>query len=358
MNANSHNSKLFNESGCLSRETLSRYVNSMLMDDELKLVETHITSCPLCKDAVEGSKLINKDAVGLEDMTEKLNMRLRQRFNYLPGNKKAATRGPRLRSFIITAAASIIILISIISYFHFLVPDNNELALLDKTEAVDTERKEATTIGGVFNNDTDEKSAPAASQDKKGAEPPQKDVVVSIKEEEAAEAIEVSVAKEEIMNTELDEDIPKAEQIPEDETITAYSMEEVSGGGNDLEDAAVVSRAKAGKKAYSETNEMIVVYDQDPSFPGGDDSLYSFLDTFMKYAVATEQYADTSIIVQFIVSRKGFVKDLIIVKGAGEEINDEVLRVLKVMPDWIPAIKQGKNVRDTVTLPIFLNFDE
>jgi hypothetical protein len=327
----------------------------MLMDDELKLVEAHLSSCPLCKDAVEGSRLFNKEAVAMDEMTEKVNMRLRQRFDYHPANKKAVARGPGLRSFIIPAAASIIILISIISYFHLLFPESNELAQLDEEEVLVPEQEKAATIGGVYNREAEEKGVPATSQDKKEAEPPQKDVVVSTKEEKIAEAEEISVVEEDIVLTELNVDVTVVEEKQiTDESITANAMKEFAGTGIQQEDAAVISRAKAGKKAADATNEMIMVYDQDPSFPGGKDSLYVFLARYMKYNVVSAQAADTTVLVQFIVSRKGSCKDFNFIQGAGEDVNKEVLRVLKMMPDWIPAVKEGKNIEGVVSLPVFL----
>jgi hypothetical protein len=326
----------------------------MLMDDDLKLVEVHLSSCPLCRDAVEGSRLFSKEAAAMDNMTDRINMRLRQRFDYHPANKKAAARGPGLRSFIIPAAAAIIIFIGIISYFHLLFPESKELAQLDEEEVLIPEREKAATIGGVYNKETEEKGVPVTSREKKGAESPHKDIVVSIKEENTAEAEEISVGEKDIMLAELDQDNAEEEPVFEDEPVTAYALEEVAGAGADQDDAAVVSRAKAGKKASAETNDMIIVYDQDPLFPGGKDSLYVFLARNMKFSVVSEQAADTSIFVQFIVSKKGRFKDFNFIQGAGEDVNKEVLRVLKMMPDWIPAIRKGKNVEETVNLPIYL----
>ena len=78
MNANSHKRSLFNESGCLSQEALKAYVNSTLKEDELRLVKAHISSCPLCEDAVEGVRLLGEGSVAMDNIAENLNRKLRQ----------------------------------------------------------------------------------------------------------------------------------------------------------------------------------------------------------------------------------------------------------------------------------------
>ena len=119
MSAGSHINRLFNESGCLSIEALKRYTDAQLSDDELMLVEAHISGCDLCKDALDGVHLLNDKSYDLGAHTDEINKKLRQRFEYFPGRQRAAARGPKLRIFLIPAAASIIIMFGIISYFHY-----------------------------------------------------------------------------------------------------------------------------------------------------------------------------------------------------------------------------------------------
>lgn len=356
MNAGSHTNRLFNESGCLSQEALMRYVASMLTEDELKLVEAHISSCPLCKDAAEGISLYNEELAVMDEVAERINKKLRQRFDYFPGRRTAAARGPKFRNLLIPAAASIIILVGIISYFHFFYPESNELALLDEKEVMAPEQEKAETIGGVFEEETAEKGAPVTSQVVEKDEPIPEEVTVSIQEEKIVEQEEIAMVEEEIKLSELDEDIAAVVEEKEmaDETITAYVMEEVAGAGYENEDGLAVSRAKSGKKATAETHEILVVYEQGPSFPGGEDSLNSFLDQNIKYPLAFDGSGDTCVIAQFTVNKKGKIKDISILQSAGEEYDSEVKRVIALMPDWIPGVRENKNVVDSVTFSVHI----
>ena len=47
-----------------------------------------------------------------------------------------------------------------------------------------------------------------------------------------------------------------------------------------------------------------------------------------------------------------------IVKGDIRELNHEVLRVLRMMPKWIPGQRNGHPIRSQVTLPVEFEFDD
>jgi TonB family protein len=302
-----HTNRLFNESGCLSIETLKGYKDIRLPEDEMKIVEAHISGCPLCKDALEGVHLFRDSSYDLDARTTHINRKLRQRFGYFPGRKRAAARSPKLRVFLIPAAASIIIMFGIISYFHYFLPENNDLAMVLSTDTSEVNReKDAVTIGGIMKDD--DKGVPAASAES----PVEKQVVI----EEKPDVIE---------------------------DVTMPVMEDVAGAGVEKAEAFNVSRAKSGKKDMSE---------EPPMFPGGPDSLNSFLEKNIIYPLVFDGSGDTSVIVQFTINKKGKIEDVSIIQSAGEEYDNEVLRVLKLMPDWVPGVSDGHNESMKHTLSI------
>jgi protein TonB len=56
--------------------------------------------------------------------------------------------------------------------------------------------------------------------------------------------------------------------------------------------------------------------------------------------------------VRFVVGYDGRLQKFIIVKDGGAIFNNEVLRVLKKMPQWIPGKSNGKNVAVYFTIPV------
>ena len=53
-----------------------------------------------------------------------------------------------------------------------------------------------------------------------------------------------------------------------------------------------------------------------------------------------------------VVNRDGSVSDLKLYKGIEQSCNEEVLRVMKLSPNWIPALKEGKKVRQRLIVPV------
>ena len=88
-----------------------------------------------------------------------------------------------------------------------------------------------------------------------------------------------------------------------------------------------------------------------PQFPGGQDSLASFLRKNLRYP---EQEIDVQgrVIVQFTVTKTGKIKHPHIIRKLYKSFDAEALRVIKLMPNWIPAHLNGKPVEMMYNVPI------
>ena len=90
-----------------------------------------------------------------------------------------------------------------------------------------------------------------------------------------------------------------------------------------------------------------------PQFPGGMGEAMKFLAKNIKYpAVALQNKIEGRVIVQFVVKENGKVADLKVVRGVTPELDAEALRVVGLMPDWIPGKQRGKAVAVKYTMPI------
>ena len=56
--------------------------------------------------------------------------------------------------------------------------------------------------------------------------------------------------------------------------------------------------------------------------------------------------------VQFIVAADGTMTDLKIVKPLEKSLDNEALRVMRIMPKWKPGVQNGKPCRTMVCIPI------
>ncbi|OXA77503.1 hypothetical protein B0A65_15705 [Flavobacterium frigidimaris] len=94
--------------------------------------------------------------------------------------------------------------------------------------------------------------------------------------------------------------------------------------------------------------------DSKPTFPGGFEKFYKFVDNNFKYSDENIDLKDKKIYTTFIVEQDGALTDIKILKDAGYETGAEAIRVLKKCPRWIPGEKNGKKVRVLYSLPITL----
>jgi protein TonB len=96
------------------------------------------------------------------------------------------------------------------------------------------------------------------------------------------------------------------------------------------------------------------VVEQNAEYPGGIGAMSAFLRDNLKYpSEAKEKHAEGRVFMSFVIETNGKLTDIKILKdkvgyGAGEEAK----RVVSAMPDWKPALQDGKAVRCQYTLPI------
>ncbi len=67
--------------------------------------------------------------------------------------------------------------------------------------------------------------------------------------------------------------------------------------------------------------------------------------------LAKKDSAQGMVYVNFRVSKDGSLKNLKVLRGVSPEIDSEALRVVSIMPNWIPAEKDGEKVDFVFTIP-------
>ena len=95
------------------------------------------------------------------------------------------------------------------------------------------------------------------------------------------------------------------------------------------------------------------VVEEMPEFPGGMAEAMKFLAKNINYPVAAQQAKiEGRVIVQFVVEKDGSVSDLKVMSGVSPELDAEAIRVVSMMPKWIPGKQRGKAVAVKYTMPI------
>ena len=89
-----------------------------------------------------------------------------------------------------------------------------------------------------------------------------------------------------------------------------------------------------------------------PQYPGDVQALLSFLKKNIHSPGSVEEAGDVTVRIEFVVNYDGHLENFIVVKSGGEAFDNEVLRVLKKMPLWIPGKSNGKNVSVYYIVPV------
>ena len=91
--------------------------------------------------------------------------------------------------------------------------------------------------------------------------------------------------------------------------------------------------------------------DKTAQFPGGRDSLKYFIERNLCYPASWAELQG-SVYVQFIVEKDGSISDVKVIRSLEPPWDDEAVKVVRSMPKWIPAEKDGKAVRSRFILPV------
>ena len=103
----------------------------------------------------------------------------------------------------------------------------------------------------------------------------------------------------------------------------------------------------------ADSDKVYDVVENMPQFPGGPSAMFKFLADNIKYPMAAEEKRQQGrVIVTFIVECDGTVTNTKVAMSAGEDLNNEALRVIKSMPRWIPGRQNGSTVRVKYTFPV------
>ena len=105
--------------------------------------------------------------------------------------------------------------------------------------------------------------------------------------------------------------------------------------------------------------EVFTVVEVMPEYPGGMDELGIFLSNNIKYPIkALKDGVEGRVFVNFVVGKDGSVIDSKVIRGIGSGCDEEAIRVIESMPNWIPGKQRGQAVNVSYNLPIRFALDE
>lgn len=106
---------------------------------------------------------------------------------------------------------------------------------------------------------------------------------------------------------------------------------------------------------FCQTDTSNIVYNADvnPGYKGGSLEMAKFIGMNIKYpSLARKMEVVGKVLVKFVVNESGEICNLEVIKYVGYGLDEEAIRVMSLFNKWIPAKKNGKNVKTYFKLPI------
>ncbi len=150
---------------------------------------------------------------------------------------------------------------------------------------------------------------------------------------------------------------PKSEQLRlvDDDVELTFEPEPVERPEEQKDQKAVDEDKPEVVDMYNEPVDFRVVEDL-PQFPGGASEFMKWLTKNLKYpASAQKKQVRGRVVAQFIVNTDGSVSDLELTEHLEAACDREVLRVLRMMPNWQAGVMNAKPCRTKVCIPIVFN---
>ncbi len=110
------------------------------------------------------------------------------------------------------------------------------------------------------------------------------------------------------------------------------------------------SAQSAVDPADSPAGKVYTFAERMPEFLG---NLGEWLSSNLQYPKeAIAQKEEGKVVVRFVVSQTGEVRDPVVVRSVSRALDAEALRVARAMPRWRPGTQDGEAVSVNYTLPI------
>ena len=109
----------------------------------------------------------------------------------------------------------------------------------------------------------------------------------------------------------------------------------------------------AAAPTVSKSSKVYEVVEEMPSFPGGKPAIAAYIAKTVKYpGPCLDNKIQGRVVCRFTVTKEGTVKDIVVIKSVDPLLDKEAIRVISLMPRWIPGKHNGARVDAKYTLPV------
>lgn len=100
-------------------------------------------------------------------------------------------------------------------------------------------------------------------------------------------------------------------------------------------------------------NQVLDFAESMPNFPGGIEAMKEYIARQLKYPeLEAENGVEGRVVLRFKVTATGEITDIEVLRSVSDECDKEAIRLVKMMPRWIPGKQGGKAVAVYYVLPV------
>ncbi|ESU21067.1 hypothetical protein FEDK69T_26220 [Flavobacterium enshiense DK69] len=155
-------------------------------------------------------------------------------------------------------------------------------------------------------------------------------------------------------------EVVKKELVRDEDPPTVEDLKEADPGQKDVKgdkNAEIVIDQPTGEgdkaaAVVEDDNKVYVAVEVQAGPNGGMPGFYKKFASSFSAPEVDEGVSQIRVMLSFVVEKDGSFTDVKVLRDPGYGAGKEAIRVLKSMPNWKPAIQNGRPVRSQFTLPI------
>ena len=106
-------------------------------------------------------------------------------------------------------------------------------------------------------------------------------------------------------------------------------------------------------------NKVFISVEEKPEYPGGDAALFRFISENLNYPSEAERNnVQGRVILQFVVNPDGSVGKIEILRSIDPLLDNEAIRVVKILPKFKPGKQGGVPVKVWFSLPVLFKIEK
>lgn len=111
------------------------------------------------------------------------------------------------------------------------------------------------------------------------------------------------------------------------------------------------------EQRFAMEEELSLYVDKHASFKGGDLALRRFENWLMQNPAKDKaDSTNYNVLCRFIVEHDGSLTHIELLTHSEKQFDEEAYKIIKAMPKWNPALKEGKPVRSWVLHKLFFGY--